>query len=137
VDVAIEDLVVVGPNGDTAFGPVFDFKAVNDVVAAVDVDGDVAIGSVLSVNHSAAGNFGFEGNGTRAGAALAEVEAPTAIVVGVSGGFHDDGVAGRSKAVRLDDSSQRLGRCSGRRITTGGGHIQSCTVRVGNSKQTD
>jgi hypothetical protein len=46
VDVAVEDLVIVGPNRDATFGAILDFKAVDDVVAAVDLDSDVAIGSV-------------------------------------------------------------------------------------------
>src|SRR5882757_3752223 len=38
VDVAVEDLVVVGPNGDATFGSIFYFKAIDDIVAAVDVE---------------------------------------------------------------------------------------------------
>ena len=64
VNVAIKNLVVVGPDRESPFGAVFDFESVNDVVTAVDIEADVTIGSVLSVNDSAAGNFGLEGNGT-------------------------------------------------------------------------
>ena len=62
VNLAIEDLVVAGPDGDATFGSVLNFEAVDDVVAAVDVDPDVAIGKILSINDSAAGNFGLEGD---------------------------------------------------------------------------
>ena len=64
MDVAVEDLVVVSPKSDATSGSIFDFKAIDDIVAAVDVEADVTIGSVLSIDDSAAGNFGFEGNGT-------------------------------------------------------------------------
>src|SRR5262249_44114083 len=62
MDVAIEDLVIVGPNGDAAMRSIFDFEPIDDVVAAVDIDTDVAIGSVLSIDDSAALNFGLQRN---------------------------------------------------------------------------
>src|SRR5690349_20874392 len=112
MDVAIQDLIVISPNGDAAFRAVFDFKAVNDVVAAVDVDADVAIGSVLSINDSAAGNFGLEGNWTGGSSAFAEMNPPTAVVIGVGAGFdYDDGTGGRV-AIGADNRPKWLGRCS-------------------------
>src|SRR3954451_4825621 len=62
VNVAVEDLVVVGPNGDSASRAIFDFKSVHDVVAAIDVDADVPIGSVLSIDHGSTGNLRLEGD---------------------------------------------------------------------------
>src|SRR5580765_5995390 len=109
MDVAIEDLVVVGPNGDSTFGAVFDFDAVNDVVAAVDVDTDVAIGGVLSIDNRAAGNFRLEGNWTGGGSAFAKMNSPTAIVVGVVSGFHNNDRAGGGATIRADNLSQWLG----------------------------
>ena len=64
MDVAVEDLVVVSPKSDATSRPIFDFEAIDDIVAAVDVEADVAIGSILSIDDSAAGNFGLERNGT-------------------------------------------------------------------------
>ena len=103
VDVAIEDLVVAGPNGDAALWSVFNFESVDDVVAAVDVDIDVAIGSVLPINHSAALDFRLEGNGSGGGTAFAEMNSPAAIVVGVGPSFHNDGRARRSETICVHD----------------------------------
>jgi len=93
VDVAIDDLVVAGPNGDTAMRSILNFEAVDDVVAAVDVDADVAIGSVLSINDSAALDFRLEGDWAGGGAAFAEMNSPTATVVGVGSRFDNNGRA--------------------------------------------
>ena len=137
VDVAIEDLVVAGPNGDATFGSVFDFKAVDDVVAAIDVDTDVAIGSVLSVNDSAAFNFGLEGNGSGGGTAFAEMNSPAAVVVGVGSSLNDDGRARGRETVSVHDCAAWLGRCPGIGVTARSGNIQSSTVRVNANAQTD
>ena len=137
MNVAVEDLVIVSPKSDATSGSVFDFEAIDDIVAAVDVEADVTIGSVLSINDSATWNFGLEGNRTGRGAVFAKVNSPAAIVVGVGTSLYDDGGAGRSEAIRLDDCSHRLGRCSGRRIITGRGNVQSCTVRMNGHEGTD
>ena len=137
VNVAIEDLVVAGPDGNSAFRSVFDFKAVDDIVVAIDVEADVAIGSVSSIDDSAAGNFGLEGNGTGRGAVFVKMDSPTAAVVGVGSSFYDDGGAGRCETVRLADSSHWLRRRSGKRIISRRGNVQSCTVSVNGCERTD
>ena len=118
VDVTVEDLVVVSPNGDAAFGAVFDFKAVNDVVAAVDVETDVAIGSVLSINNSATRNFRFECDGTGRGAVFVKMDSPAAVVVGVGSSLYNDDSAGSGAAVSAGNGAQWLGRCPRIRVIT-------------------
>ena len=118
VDVTVEDLVVAGPDGDSAVGRIFDFKPVNDVVAAVDIEADVAIGSVLSINNSATRNFRFECNGTGSGTAFAKMDSPTAVVVGVNSGLHNDDGAGSGPAVSADNGAQWLGGCPRIRVIT-------------------
>jgi len=137
MDVAVEDLIIVSPNSDSAFGSIFDFKPVDDIVAAVDVEADVTIGSVLSIDDSAAGNFGLERNGTGSGSIFAEVKSPATVVVGVGTSLYDDGAAGRSETVRLYDCAERLGRCSGIGIIARRGNVQCCAVRVNDNEQAD
>ncbi len=110
MDVAVEDLIVVGPNSDSTFGAVFDFETVNNIVAAIDVDADVAIGGILAVDDCPALNFGLQGDWTRRGSALAKMKSPAAVVVCVNAGFDDDGCSGGSKAVCLHNRSQWRGR---------------------------
>ena len=46
MDIAVEDLIVIGPDGDASAGPVLDLKSIDDVVTAIDKQTHVAIRGV-------------------------------------------------------------------------------------------
>jgi len=108
MDVAVKDLVVVGPDGDTTFGAVLHFEPVDDVIATVDIEADVAIGGVLAINDSSALNFRFKCDWAGGCPALAQMNSPATVVISVCAGFHDDGGTGRGQAVCLNNCVQWL-----------------------------
>src|SRR5688572_1729890 len=48
---AVDDSVVIPPNLNPTLGAALDFKSIDDVVTAVQVDGHVAIRGVLPIDH--------------------------------------------------------------------------------------
>ena len=63
MDIAVADLVTIGPDGDSAVWTVSDFKAIHNIVAAVYVESHVSVGGVQSVDHSAASGLRFQHDG--------------------------------------------------------------------------
>lgn len=105
VNVAVQNLVVIGPNGNSASGPIFDFESIDDVVTTIDIDTDISIGSILAINDGAALNLRFQRDWTGRTSAFAEMNAPAAIIVGVSSRLHNNGGSSGGQTVCLHDSA--------------------------------
>ena len=94
VNIAVENLVPIGPNGDTALGAVPDFKAVDDVVTAIDINPDVTIGDVLPIEYCAPADLRAQGDRTGSCAAAAQVKPPTARIIRIDSGHHQNAITG-------------------------------------------
>ena len=53
MDVAVEDLIVIGPDRDATLRAVLDFKSVDEVIIAINGKADIPIRGILSINDGA------------------------------------------------------------------------------------
>ena len=123
MDFVVEDLVEVAIDGNAAMGASPDFKPINDMVAAVQIDPRVAIRAVEPVNDRPAPDLRPQGDGTGGRPALVQVQAPVAGVIGIDAGKNRDRVTGNRQAVGADDRPDRLGRGAGVGVVALRGHL--------------
>ena len=78
MNIAAEDLVAIGPDRDAALGAVSDFKAIDDIVVTIDIDADVTVGCILSIERCRSWNLRAQDDRAGSGAAAAQMKPPTA-----------------------------------------------------------
>lgn len=124
MDIAVADLVAIGPDGDSAFWAVADFKAINEIVAAIDVESDVAVRGVQSVDDGPAFGVRFQHNRSGGSATGTQMNSPAARIISVDSGQDVNCVAGTCQTVTMGYGPAGLGRCAGIGIVALGGYIQ-------------
>src|SRR5882762_4198053 len=83
VDMVVEDLVAIAIHGEAAQGGIADFKSIDDVVTAVNIEPLIAVGGVLPVNDRSVQDLRLQHDGTGGRAAFTKVDAPAAGVIGI------------------------------------------------------
>ena len=134
VNIAVENLIIIGPNGDSPFGPVPDLKSIYDVVIAVNVDAYVPVRGVLAINNRASRNLRLQNDGAGSGTAGSEVNSPAAAIVRINPCSDKNRGSRTGQAVRAGNGAKWLSRGSRVGIASLSGYIQSRATGVNQAK---
>src|ERR1043166_9314818 len=103
MNITMEDSIIVGPDSDSSVGSIFDFKAIDYVIVAINIKPHISVRSILAIDHSGARRLRSQYDRAGSAAAGSQMNAPAAGVVGVGPRHDHNGSAGRGKAVSMGD----------------------------------
>ena len=124
MDFVVEDLIAIAMNGDPPVGSAPDFKSINHIVTAVQIDAFIAIRRVLAIDHRPALDFRSQHDGTGRAPAGAQMQPPAAAVIVIHSGQDVDRDARPRHSVGPGDRPERLPRGSGIRIAALRGYVE-------------